>query len=299
MAISGELLLAFTTLLGATSYIGTKFVLEEITPLATTFYRFLLGFLCLVIARPKTLFDVSREVARAGAILGALIGFSITLFFSGLRVTEAGLAAFLCNSEFLIIPLIELILFRRFVPRYTFQSILVGLLGVILLMLSETSGRNSGLAGQFYLLGAALGFSFIAILNVRFARTLPVYPLATVMMLSATVFSGATAALAGEMVVPGGRALWILLYLGVVVTGLRFFLVLVAQRTVSATHTGIIYLLEPVLAALFGVLIFAETVGAMKLSGMLLMVASTLMIFRLKLAKPDQQIGALTDSPAP
>jgi drug/metabolite transporter (DMT)-like permease len=278
----GELILAFTTLLGATSYVATKYLLEELSPSTICFYRFLLGFLCLVIVRPQAITTgVSKEALKGGAIIGTLMALSITLFFLGLRTTTPGLAAFLCNSEFLIIPFLELLLFGRIVSKETLQSILVGLSGVVLLMFSEPMSGSS--QGHFYLLGASVGFSFVAIFSVRFTKIVPVYQLATVMMGVATVLSGAVAFTTSVLVLPSVKSLWFLLYLGVVITGVRFLLVLVAQRTVSAAHTGIIYLLEPVLATIFGVVIFSEVLTTIKSLGMLLMVISTLMIFRLKL----------------
>jgi drug/metabolite transporter (DMT)-like permease len=278
--LKGELLLALTTLIGGSSYLASKAVLEEISPACFIFYRFLLGALLLLILRPKTLYRLDRKTLQVGAGIGAIMSISMLFLFYGLKSTDTGISAFLGNSEFLIIPIVELIFFRSLISKRAFIAICIGFLGITLLVLGKELRVGTG---ELLVMGSGIGFAFNAIYCVRASRAVPVYELAFSMMMFSALQVGVLAFCLNEIVMPSNESWPGVLYLGVVVTGFRFLLVLMAQRSVSAVHTGLIYLLEPVVAALLGIGVGGEQITLAQGGGMFLMLgAATMTIFRKK-----------------
>jgi drug/metabolite transporter (DMT)-like permease len=94
-----------------------------------------------------------------------------------------------------------------------------------------------------------------------------------------TVFvlaGGASLGIERPLPLPSPAILAAVLFLGLVATGLVFWLQLVLQRHTSATHTALIFALEPVFAALFSWLWIGEALTASVLIGGGLMLAGVI-----------------------
>jgi len=284
--LKGEILLLITTVIGGTAYVVSKSLLLEISPENLIFYRFLFGIIFLVILRPKSVLTLDRQTLGLGAGVGAVMALSMFALFYGLRTTGSGIAAFLANSEFLFIPFIELLLFKKRISRLIWLSLSLGVIGIILISL----GKDLRISlGELFLCASSIGFAFTAILSVRATRLVPTYKLTISMMLFAGLLAGIVSATQGSLALPPIAVLPHLLYIGIVVTGLRFLLVLIAQRSVSASHSGIIYLAEPVVAAIFGVVLLKEQLTMNQILGMVSMLLAALLIVTAPLWSTNQE----------
>jgi DME family drug/metabolite transporter len=99
-------------------------------------------------------------------------------------------------------------------------------------------------------------------------------PVAAVTFTAAAVFLAP--ALIGERLSPDALAIawpW-LLYLGVGPTAAAYVLFTAGLRRVPATAAGIVSLLEPLTAAVLGVVAFGESLGTVGLIGALLLLVS-------------------------
>lgn len=270
----GEVFIAIATCFGGLAYIISKEVLEHLSPEAAMFLRYSLGATAIILICPQSLLKIDRVCLKAGFLTGSIWAMSMLILYSGLKRTDTGIAAFLCNSEFITIPIIEFLLFRACISAATLIRIGIGLIGALCLSM----GRGFGLGGGELLLAvSSIGFSLMVVLNVRQSKISSVYSLGVVMMLVAAFETGLICLVKGESISLRGSVLWQIIFLGFFVTGLNRVLVLHGQRKVSAVNSGLIFLLEPVFAAILGVFYLNETLSSRELFGMFAMFSAALL----------------------
>ena len=192
-----------------------------------------------------------------GLALGVLITAVFWLQADGLRFTTTAKSGFITGLYVLFTPAASLMIGHR--PRLAHGlGALVAVGGLFLLVHDPSAAGGGWNRGDTETLVAAVGCGFHIVLTGIYSRrssgwVLAFTQVAVVAILSALVtlclpyphgFQGARAALAQ----PG---VWVtLVYLGVLATGVAFYLMATLQAHLGATEAAILYLLEPVFTAL-------------------------------------------------
>jgi drug/metabolite transporter (DMT)-like permease len=202
-----------------------------------------------------------------GAELGTCLFAGYATQIVGLRLTSLDRSAFLTSLAVVFVPLLGAIAGRK-VRKRVWIAAAAGVGGCALMC--HDGGRPN--VGDFWTLATAI---FYAVYITRMETIAPQFaalPLAsaqitTVMALSAVWFVPHISA---------ARSLpWAgLLYLGLVCTAATTWLQAIAQKTVPATQTALLFTLEPVFAAGFGFVLLHETLGGRGLVGAALIVAA-------------------------
>ena len=198
--------------------------------------------------------------AGAAAILGLLLAAGYALQTAGLERTTASDAGFVTGMYVVLTPLLALGLFRTPIPAAAWAGVAVATGG--LAMLSGVHARSP--AGDLLVLGCAAVYALQIVLLERYA---PRYdPLALTLVEMAAAFAGllVVAAAAGQLDrAPRGATVWsALLVTGIFASALAFFVQSWAQQRTSATRTALAFALEPVFAALFGITLQGDRLGA-------------------------------------
>jgi drug/metabolite transporter (DMT)-like permease len=161
-------------------------------------------------------------------------------------------------------PLLALVLFRARIGAAAWVG--VGLATVGLALLAGIHGASP--VGEFLVLAGAAVYSLQIVLMERFAPRYDPVAFTLVEMAAACAGLGVVALARGELDVPHGWTVWgALLVTGVFASALAFLVQTWAQRRTSATRTALAFAMEPVFAALFGITLAGDRLGALGWTG--------------------------------
>ncbi|QAT42593.1 DMT family transporter [Aminipila luticellarii] len=248
-----------------------------------TFYiisiRFAVAAVVLGILFYKQLKFISRELIKNAFIL-SLLNFSLYIFTTvGIKYTTSAKASFFSCLGFLIIPILNLILYKQKFTRTTAISVFICLAGIVLL--SYSPGMGFGLAlGDIICMGSSLTGSFSIIYLDRISQkgenTNPVL-LSILMMCFTAVWGFCTALVLGDFTASPTKMDWgILLFIGLFCTCAAFLLQTVCQKYVPSNRVGVIFAIEPTSGAFLSVLLLHERMGLVAILGGILVICSLL-----------------------
>ena len=257
-------MLPFLVLVLITAVWGVTFVQVKDAVALYPLFAFL-GLRFAIATATLSLPGVSRLRAfpRAGwtaaALCGALLGSGYALQTAGLERTTVSSAGFVTGMYVVLTPLLVLALFRVRIEAAAWGGVALATGGLGLL----AGVHGGGALGDLLVLASAGVYALQIVLMERYA---PLYDgVAFTLVEMATACAGlVVVALAlGEVAVPRGLTVWgALVVTGIFASALGFLAQTWAQRHTSATRTALAFSLEPVWAALFGVTLAGDRLGA-------------------------------------
>jgi drug/metabolite transporter (DMT)-like permease len=262
-------MLALAALLGVTAVWGVTFVqVKDAVALYPLFaflaVRFAIATLTLAVPGTRRVRSLGRAGIGAGALLGLLLAAGYVLQTAGLERTTVSSTGFVTGMYVVLTPLLALALFRSPISRAAWVGVGVSTVGLALL-----SGVQAGSAGgDLLVLAGAAVYSLQIVLMERFAPRYDAVAFTLVEMAAACSGLLVVALARGELGVPRGWTVWgALLVTGVFASALAFLVQTWAQRRTSATRTALAFAMEPVFAALFGITLAGDRLGAVGWTG--------------------------------
>jgi drug/metabolite transporter (DMT)-like permease len=271
------LLLFSTTVLWGSSFFTMAWGLEGIArrvgihaaPSAYIFLRFLAAFVLQGLAFPRAWRSLSLRTVRAGAILAVPFYAGFILQATGLDADNSSVSAFLTSLFVVVTPLLGWLFFRERLGPVTLLGAALSLVGVYVL-----SNPSGGLGrGELLTILCAVAFAFQIQLTNVITREHSPEAISFVQFGCAVVFSGLTMLAMG--VRPGDLArslgerhvAWTVLYTAAACSVVAMGVLNRYQRDISATRASVLYMMEPVFAALFALVFTGETMTARKMIG--------------------------------
>jgi drug/metabolite transporter (DMT)-like permease len=262
-------MLAFAALLGVTAVWGVTFVqVKDAVALYPLFaflaVRFAIATLTLAVPGTRRVRSLGGPGIGAGALLGLLLAAGYVLQTAGLERTTVSSTGFVTGMYVVLTPLLALALFRSPISPAAWAGVGVSTVGLALL-----SGVHAGSAGgDLLVLAGAAVYSLQIVLMERFAPRYDAVAFTLVEMAAACSGLLVVALARGELGVPRGWTVWgALLVTGVFASALAFLVQTWAQRRTSATRTALAFTMEPVFAALFGITLAGDRLGALGWTG--------------------------------
>ena len=266
---------------------GSTFVVVKESLIATPVFSFLFLrfataslFLLPFVFRRRELRKPSYW--RAGFLLGLLYFSAFAAQTSGLLTVGPSLSAFLTGLYVIFVPFLLWGIVRHPPGPYAFYASLLAVLGLWLLTapdLSKPGGFPAG-KGELLTLLCALLFALHIIATDYFSRRFDPLPLVTVQLLVVTLLSMVTSLFTEPTTLPPsfGRDLTsALLITGILATSYALLIQTWMQRYTTPARTAIIFAMEPVSAALFGIFIAGEHLTLWQLGGGALIVGAMLL----------------------
>jgi len=239
-----------------------------------------LGALTLLAA--KSMFRSTPRISRAEWVCGVAVGLVIFLAFGlqtvGLMYTTPAKSGLLTVLYVLLVPLIISAVLRKPSVRAILFA-LIGFAGVVM-MSGVTGGDASMNIGDVLTIVCAVLFAAQFVALERFSPGLNPINFTLVQMVSAALV-GLAVSLALESgqysgMDPAGS--WAgLLFMGLVVTGLGFFVQTAAQRKIPSTTISVMCCSESVFAMVFSWTLGYDVLTAPLLMGAVLIVVSTVL----------------------
>jgi drug/metabolite transporter (DMT)-like permease len=247
--------LVFITLVWGTSFAIVKEALDHIPVPLLLAVRFSLAAACFAWVR----FDRRAVVPALWLGLAGFAGFATQTI--GLELTSASNAAFITGLAVVLTPMLAAAVWRRRVAPRVYGAAAVAVAGLALLTIGE--GGVEGLnAGDVWVLGTALTYAVYVVYLGEVAGRASVFALAGMQHLPMALLAWAwawpqRAALAEVPPFTFGA----IAYLAVVSTALVAVLQTMAQRVVAAPLAALVFVLEPVFAAIFAAWWLGERLG--------------------------------------
>ncbi len=281
-------------LIWGTTFAVTKGALTDISPVLFAFLRFVLTivifFSIFRISReaairllwPKT--QEERDLRTDSLVLGMLLGAGYVLQFIGLQTSTTTDSAFITSTAAIWTPLFAYFVIKEQISKQTIIALLIAIVGLVLL--TKPYHMAGIVIGDVLTLISAVIFGlYIAWIDKALPRTAALYGnnkdagivISSNQLLIATITIGiAILFIETPRINVTSNLTLAILYNGILATALTTYLQNRYQQTVSATVAALIFMLEPVVAAIVGFLFVEELLTTVELFGALLIIVGVI-----------------------
>ena len=287
----GSLLLLITAMIWGTAFAFQRAGMDYIEPFSFGAARFALSAVAVgaaALARERKRKRSSppsdgveekkrrADTLRGGLCCGVFLGVANMLQQAGLLYTTAGKAGFITALYILLVPILELVLFRKRNGARVWAAAALGAAGLYLLCIKEGFALARGdalvclcalfFAGHILCCGHFSGRSDpLALSAIQFAVA------ALLPAVGALLFEQPSWGKIVSAAVP-------ILYCGLISGGLGYTLQMIAQRHTAPAVASLLMSLEAVFAVLGGALLLGERMSAREIIGCAVMFAAILLL---------------------
>ena len=272
----GNILLLITTAIWGTAFAFQRMGMDSIEPSTFNAARMLLAAVAvtplIALGRKKDKTDAVefRKNTIIGGILCGLCLAAATIFQQvGMVQTSAGKAGFITAMYMLLVPVINLILFKRKSPVVVWIAVVIGIAGMYLLCINEGFSLSKGDA---LVSVCALVFSFHIICTDHYVQNANPVGMAVIQFYVAALVSGIVAAFTET---PSwndvSNAIIPILYCGLASGAIGYTLQIVAQKFTDPAVASLLMSLEAVFAVIGGTLILGEKMSVREAIGCMVM----------------------------
>ncbi|AKX93889.1 EamA-like transporter family protein [Moorella thermoacetica] len=246
--LAADAALLLVTFIWGTTFLVVKRALGGIGPYYFVALRFLLAFIFLALMAWRQLPSLDRLTALHGGVVGLFLSAGCIFQTLGLQYTSAANAGFISGLSVILVPILEAFFARTLPGIFPLLGALSATTGLALLTLK---GRLALNPGDFLVFLCALSFAGQIILVERYTSDHDSLLFTTVQLGTVTLVSFLLAIPLETLPVTLTPAVWqAFLLTALPATSLAYLIQNKVQQFTTATHTAIIFTMEPVFAAL-------------------------------------------------
>jgi drug/metabolite transporter (DMT)-like permease len=274
--------LVLVTLIWGATFVLVKDIIREVPPLLFLAMRFALGALtlALVMLAVRRWRGLSIRELLWGSVLGIALYLGYVFQTVGLQWTTASNAGFITGLSIVLVPLLAIPLLRQVPSVWAWVGVGLATVGLALLSLQVSDQGNLQISinsGDALVLVCAFAFAVHIVLVAKVARGSDPLRLAFVQVLVCGLLCVLTSMLLETHVSGLSPQIWAgTLFMGVVATAFTITVQVSMQRFTTAVHAVLIFSLEPVFAALFGVWLQGDSLQAIAWVGAVLILSGML-----------------------
>ena len=269
-SLKAHILLVLIALIWGSNFVVIKNALADISPLFFNATRMSLAAVVLAMIFYRELSRLTAGAVRSGCLVGVFLFVGNELQTTGLKYTTASKSAFLTGVSVVLVPVLLAVFWKRGINRLTSIGVVLAFAGLYLLTVPASAGAGLNLRsmnhGDLLTLGAAVVFAFHIILiehatqNHRWQQITVVQVAVTALLM---IFTASYSHYFAEKVsvVWSARVLWGIGITGFLSLALAFAIQAWAQQFTPATHTALIFTLEPVFSWLTSFIFLGERLG--------------------------------------
>jgi drug/metabolite transporter (DMT)-like permease len=280
-SIKAHLLLVLMTLIWGSTFVLIKEALKDSSPLLLNAVRMALAAVLLALYYRKHLNTWTRPALTAGVVVGIFLYLGYALQTTGLKLTTPSKSAFLTGTSTVLVPLILVAFWKTRIHLWRAVGIALAFFGLFLM--TVPAGR-AGLAdfanvnrGDILSIGCAFGFALQIVFLGRATQRFPFEQIAVLQIGTAAALMAVTAPLLEHpRFQPSNAVIATVLITGILGTAVAFTVQAWAQQFTPATHTALIFNLEPVFAWLTSFIYLHERLGFRAGAGALLILTGVL-----------------------
>ena len=252
--------LLMTIIWGAT-FLVTKDTLKLIGPFTYLSLCYLVATVTLVGIFHKRLKRITRAEFFCGLLIGVVLFAGYGLQTVGMQWASVSKSGFITGLYVPLVPLLSLLFLRQRIAITAWIGVLLSLVGLLFLSVNKQLSVSIGL-GEWLLLGCALAFAVQIVLISKFAPHMDAINLAIIQLALTAVLSLIAVPLHHEPIAAPPLLAWVpVCLLGTLDMAFTLVGMNWVQQYISSTRATLIYSLEPLWAAFFGVLIAGDVLG--------------------------------------
>ena len=296
-SLKAHILLVLVTFAWGATFVSVKDALVAVSPLVFNALRMATASTALVLIFWKELRQLNKEVALGGALLGVFLWAGYSFQTVGLKLTTPSKSAFITGMAVVLVPMIVAISGRRLPNRWTLVGVTAAFAGLYFMTIPSADptlakggrtwasvefwGTLRSLAmginlGDLITLGCPISFALHIFTMGRLMQRYSFKAIAVIQILVATVLMAITVPLETPRLRFTPEALFAILFTGLICTAAAFSIQAWAQQFTPPTHTALIFVLEPVFAALTSYVLLGEHLGARGMVGAMLILGGIL-----------------------
>jgi drug/metabolite transporter (DMT)-like permease len=300
-SLKAHILLVLMTLIWGSTFVLVKQALFSASPLLLNTIRMALAAVVLIAMYFKHLLRLKAETLLAGIVVGFFLFLGYAFQTTGLSLTTPSKSGFLTGISTVLVPLLLILIWQSHIRLWRGVGIATAFVGLFLM--TVPAGRQ-GIAdfanvnlGDVLTIICAFAFAFQIILLGRATQRHPFEPLAVLQITVAAVLMGiSTPFLEHAHIHFNLTVISAVLITGIFGTALAFTVQAWAQQFTPATHTALIFTLEPVFAWLTSYVYLKERLGWRAGAGALLILAGVLVSELLgHVAKPEEALAEVRE----
>src|SRR5438128_2921506 len=295
-------LVLLASVLWGTSFPGSKLTVGTVDPLFLTFARMAIGAL-LGMTVLAAMHRLDRHTFREPLVLvlGLINAVGFELQNEGILLTTASKTALLVNVNVVIIPALMVLFFREAMTRAKVVGILIGTFGVVVVATKLDPASLSGgqFVGDVLVFVAGVVWAFYVVGAKRMVDRGGDYVALTAGILATTALLAAVPLFFVGWPLPTNGNGWLgIAYLGLVPTFTPLLLYVASMRTISPTISGLLLLLEVVVAAIRSLVFLRDPLDAYTLAGGALILFGAYVVTRSEPPIRGPAAGALASVPS-
>ena len=291
---SAKLLLISVFAARGTSFLFSKVLLQEMSPMSVLAVRFLLAFLVLAVVFFPKLRHCNSASFRGGVLLGVMYTVCMMFEMYGLRLIDTGIAALIENMAIVLVPIYVAVLTGIMPRRKTVLCALLAVAGVGFLSVAQGTEGGKGL-GILLIVLAAMTYAACIMMTERVSRNAEPVAIGIVQLGTMGLLSLVVALCTGSFEQPRTGGQWsMMIALVLLCSCFGFAFQPVGQKYVPAETAAVFTAVNPLTASIMGVLIAGEEISAAKITGFILIMIA-LLVYNLnteKMPMKRQRTGA-------
>jgi drug/metabolite transporter (DMT)-like permease len=290
------ILLALLSSFWGASYLLIKIGLDDLSPPMIVFARTALGAVVLlpIAARRGALAGVRRRPGAVVVLALVQVAGPFILITAGERHIASSLAGILVASAPIFTALLAVwVDEEERSDGWSLVGILLGIVGVGLLLGVDTGGGGAALVGGLMVVLAGFGYAVGAFFLKRRLSGLPPVGVGAATMLATAVIAAPFGLASAPGSLPGAGPAAAVAALGVVGTGIAFWIFYTLITTVGPAKATLVAYMAPGFAVIYGVTLLGEGFGVGTAAGLALIVGGSWLAAEGKSPVVSRQSSAL------
>jgi len=266
-------MLAVTVVWGAT-FVMVKNAVAMIPVMWFILLRFGIATAIVAVVGARQLRRITHIDLAAGTVTGLVVFGAFTFQTAALQRTISSNVGFITGLYVVMVPLLAALVFRHLPSRASLVAVALAAVGLFLL--ANPSTRHFG-TGETYALLCAFGYAVQILIVDRYATRVSIVPYTVVQLAVVAICAAVGAGLSGRVHHLGSRAVWeALIVTAPFATAAAYWIQVGAQRYVPPTRSAILFAMESPFAAVFGLALAGDRIGAAGWIGGALMLGGAL-----------------------
>lgn len=256
-----DLLLVIVTIIWGSTFLVTKTAIRVLSPFSYLALIYGLATLALALVFRKRLMRITRAELASGLIIGLFLFAGYALQTVGLQYTTVSKAGFITGLYVPLVPLFSLVFLRQRPAVGTLAGVFLSMVGLVLLSITNSFNLNID-AGEVLMLGCAVAFAMQIVCIGKFVSRADPINLAIVQLALTSLLSALAIPMTHEAFTLPPLPVWgAIAFMSIVDIAFTLLVMNWVQQFVSGTRAALIYALEPVWAALFGLLLAGDALS--------------------------------------
>lgn len=270
-----------TATIFATMEVALKIGGNDLDPLQLTFLRFLIGGLVLLpFSVPESRKSGYRFNAKDLAWLACVgimgIPISMLAFQIGVMHSNAATAASLICTNPLFAMLIAHAFTSEKMDRRKWIAFGLGIIAMVFLVRPWDIQKGNTVIGMIIMMIASVTFGAYSVMGKRSIGRIGTFTQTSISFIAGSLVLLLVMLVMGRPVISGvADNIAVVLYCGIIVTGLGYLFYFIAIKNSDATTGSITFFIKPAIAPVFAVLILHETVYWNTIVGIVLLITAS------------------------